>query len=103
MSAPFFQPRFGQAGYPISRFIAERARALGLSRRDLAGRLGYRGPGKSHKALNAALTTGAVPPHMRAHLADALEISDALLDAVMAATVRQQEDEWRAKLLAREK
>ena len=37
-----FRLRFGEHGYPISRLLVDRARALGLSRSDLARRLGYR-------------------------------------------------------------
>jgi hypothetical protein len=80
----------------------DRARALGISRSDLAGRFGYQDIGKGHKALSATLTTGKVPPHMAKHLPDARETDDALVDAVMAATSQQQEDEWRSKVLARE-
>ena len=34
-----FRLRFGEHGYPISRLLVDRARALGLSRSDLARRL----------------------------------------------------------------
>jgi hypothetical protein len=98
-----FQPRFGEDSYPISRLIVERARALGLTRREFVHRLDYRDIGKAHKALTSALTTGAVPRHMRIHLAGALELDDVLVDAVMAATSQQRQDEWRAKLLVDEK
>ena len=46
--------------------------------------------------------TGTVPPQMRKFLADALEVDDVLVDAVVAATTRQQQDEARARMLARE-
>jgi hypothetical protein len=55
-----------------------------------------------HKALTAALMTGTVPPQMRKHLAVALEVDDAAVDAVVAATTHQQQDEARALILARE-
>jgi hypothetical protein len=87
--------RFGEGTYPIGRFLFERARALGISRSELVSRFGYRQIGKGHKALTAAMMTGRVPPHMAKHLADALEVDDALVDAVVAATTRQQEDEAR--------
>jgi hypothetical protein len=96
------QARFGEDTYPIGRFFFERARALGISRSELVSRLGYRQIGKGHKALTAALMTGTVPPHMAKHLAVALEVDDTLVDAVVAATTRQQQDEARALILARE-
>jgi hypothetical protein len=46
--------------------------------------------------------TGTVPPHMAKHLAVALEVDDTVVDAVVAATTRQQQDEARALILARE-
>jgi hypothetical protein len=96
------QPHFGQDAYPISRFIVHRAQALGLSRSGLARHLPYQDLGKAHRELDATLTTGTVPAYMQRSLADALEVDDAILDAVMAATARQQHDEGRARLLARE-
>jgi hypothetical protein len=96
------QARFGEDTYPIGRFILERARTLGISRSELVSRLGYRQIGKGHKALTAALMTGTVPPHMAKHLAVALEVDDTLVDTVVAATTRQQQDEARALILARE-
>jgi hypothetical protein len=48
------------------------------------------------------MTTGAVPRHMAAHLADALKVDKPLMAAVITATDRQREDEARAHLLARE-
>jgi hypothetical protein len=96
------QARYREDAYPISRFILDRARTLGLTRGDLAARLGYRNISKAHRALSSTLTTGTVPPHMAAHLAGALEADEPLMAAVMAATQRQQEDEARSRLLARE-
>ena len=96
------QTRFREDTYPIGRFLLERARALGISRSELVSRLGYRQIGKGHKALTTALMTGTVPPQMRKHLAVALEVDDALVDAVVAATTHQQQDETRALILARE-
>jgi hypothetical protein len=96
------QARYREDAYPISRFILDRARTLGLTRGDLAARLGYRNISKAHRALSSTLTTGIAPPHVSAHLADALEEDEALVAAVMAATNRQREDEARARLLARE-
>ena len=97
-----FQVRFGEDGYPISRFIIHRAGILGLTRGDLARRLGYQDIGNAHKALAEALTTGRVPLHMSGHLAQALEIDQSVLDMVMEATARQRQDEFRARLLIRE-
>jgi hypothetical protein len=96
------QARFGEDTYPIGRFLLERAGTLGISRSELVSRLGYRQIGKGHSALTAALVTGTVPPQMRKHLAATLEADDALVDAVVAATTRQQQDEARALILARE-
>ena len=100
--SPVFQPRFGEATYPIGRFILERTRTLGLSRSDLVHRFRYRDLGKGHKALAEALRTGVVPAHMRKHLSGALELDEAVVDSVIESTSRQRQDEWRARLLARE-
>ena len=101
VSSPL-QPRFGEDAYPIGRFILERARALGLTRSDLARSLGYRDLGDAHKALASALKTGTVPAHMRKHLSSALESDEAVVDSVIESTSRQRQDEWRARLLAKE-
>jgi hypothetical protein len=98
-----FQLRVGEDSYPVSRILVDRARELGLTRRDLARRLGYRDLGDAHKALANVLKTGAVPAHMRKHLAGALELDQAVIDSVMESTSRQRHDEWRARLLAKEK
>jgi hypothetical protein len=98
-----FRLRFGKDGYPISRFLVNRAQALGFTRGDLAGRLGYRDISNAHEALGAALSTGTVPVHMRKHLADALELDEVIIDSVMEATSRQRQDEWRTLLLAKER
>jgi hypothetical protein len=98
-----FQMRFGEDAYPISRFLVDRAQTLRLTRSDLARRLGYRNIGSAHKALAETLTTGKVPHHMWSHLAQALEIDQSILDAVIESTARQQQDEWRAWLLDRGK
>jgi hypothetical protein len=52
--------------------------------------------------LSTALTTGIVPTHMGKHLADALEVAEPFLVAVMEATDWQLRDEARARILARE-
>ena len=88
-----FRVRHGEDGYPISRFITHQAMTLGLSRRDLACRLGYQKISNGHRALAEALTTGKVPIHMWRHLGQALEIEQAVLDAVMELTARQHRDE----------
>src|ERR1700730_980354 len=92
MVSPIFQPRFGEDKYPIGRFILHRARTLGLRRRGLVHRLGYRDIGSGQEALSAVLLTGSVVPHMAKHLAGALEADDALIGAVIAATARQKRD-----------
>src|SRR5438132_4241738 len=93
MVSLIFQPRFGEDKYPIGRFILGRSRALGISRGDLVRRLGYRDIGSSHKALCAVLLTGVLAPHVANHLAEALEVDDALLGSVIDATMRQKRDE----------
>lgn len=98
-----FQVRYDEDAYPISRFMADRARTLGLTRSNVARRLGYQDIGNAHKALAETLTTGRVPLHMSGHLAQALEIDQSVLDAVMDSTARQRQDEWRARLLIQEK
>jgi hypothetical protein len=47
-------------------------------------------------------TTGTVPPQIAKHLADALQVDEAIVAAVMAATARQQQDEASQRTLARE-
>jgi hypothetical protein len=75
---------------------------LALNRSDLVRRIGYRDIGKAHQALSAALATGIVPSHMAKHLANALQVSERLLIAVMDATDWQRRDEHRVQVLARE-
>ena len=98
-----FQPRFGEDQYPIGRFILDRVRALGITRSDLVHRLGYRNTANGHKALAETLKTGALPAHLRKHLSGALELDEAVIASVIESTARQQQDEWRAWLLDREK
>ena len=98
-----FRLHFGEDKYPISRLLVYRARALGLTRSDLARSLGYRDLGDAHKALANALKTGTVPAHMRNHLGSALELDETVIDSVVESTSRQRQDEWRAWLLAEEK
>ena len=102
MVSPAFQPRFGEDAYPIGRLILDRARTLSVSRTELVRRLGYRKIGNGHKALAEALRTGFVPAHIRKHLSGALELAEAEVDSVIESTSRQRQDEWRARLLARE-
>jgi hypothetical protein len=102
MNSAIISARYRETDYPIGRFVLHRARALGLTRGELARRLGYGDLGNAHKSLGVALTTGTVPVHMRLHLAGALEIDQTMLDAVMAATARQQHDEQRARMVAQE-
>ena len=97
--ASIFQVRYEEGRYPISRFVTHRAKALGLSRADLACRLGYQDTSNAHKALAEVLTTGTVPRHMQKHLAKALELDEAMVEAVLELTIRQRQDGWRARLL----
>ena len=96
------QARFGEDKYPIGRFILERALALGISRSELVHRLGYRQIGNGPRALAEMLTTGTIPPQIAKHLADALQVEDAIIAAVVSATARQQQDEASQRILARE-
>src|SRR5712671_2100580 len=97
MGSPTCQPRLGEDRYPIGRFILDRARALGMSRTDLVHRLGYRDISSGHKALSAVLLTGVLAPHVANHLAEALEVDDAVVGAVIDATMRQKRDEARGQ------
>jgi hypothetical protein len=102
MGSATIQERFGEDSYPIGRFILDRARALGMSRTVLVRHLGYRQIGNGHKALTELLTTGRVPPQIAKHLSEALQVNEALVSAIMAATARQQGDEACQRTLARE-
>jgi hypothetical protein len=102
MGSTTIQARFGEDTYPIGRFISERAQALRMSRTELVRRLGYRRIGNGHKALGEMLTTGTVPPQIAKHLAEALQVDEAIVDAVTAATARQQQDEACQRILAGE-
>jgi hypothetical protein len=102
MSSTTFQARFGEDTYPIGRFILDRAQALGLSRTELVRRLRYRQIGSGHKAFAEMLTTGTIPPQISKHLADALQVDEAILAAVTEATARQQQDEAGQRTLVRE-
>jgi hypothetical protein len=103
MSSAIIQARFGEDTFPISRFILERARDLGLTRMNLIRRFGYRDLGKGHRALSELLTTGMVPPLAAKHLANALEVDQGIVDAVILATTQQQHDIERAAVLAQDK
>jgi hypothetical protein len=102
MSSTTFQARFDEDKYPIGRFLLERARALRLSRSTLVGRLGYRDIGNGHRALTGLLTTGTVPPLIAQHIAEALQVDEAIVDAVTATTARQQQDKASQRTLVRE-
>jgi hypothetical protein len=102
MGSTTIHARFGEDTYPIGRFILDRARALGLSRTELVRRLGYRRIGNGHRALAEMLTTGSVPPQIGTHLVEALRVDEAIVDAVTAATARQQQDEASQRIFARE-
>jgi hypothetical protein len=101
MSA-IIQRRFGEDSYPISRFILNRSKALGLSRTDLVRRSGYRDLNSGHAALNGLLRTGIIPSFVEKKLAGALEVDQDFLDTVLLATARQLHDEARSQILARE-
>jgi hypothetical protein len=103
MGSATFQARFGEDRYPIGRFISEHSRALGISRSDLVRRLGYRDISSGHRALSAVLLTGVVAPHIAKHLANALEVDDALVESVIDATTRQECDEARARRVESER
>jgi hypothetical protein len=103
VGSPIFQPRFGEDKYPIGRFIVERSRALGISRSDLVHRIGYRDFSSGHRALSAAMLTGVVATHIANHLAEALEIDDALLGSVIGATTSQKHDEASARRVESER
>jgi hypothetical protein len=99
---PILSLRFYEGRYAISRFILDRANALGLTRRQLVERLGFsKRLAKGHSVLSEILLTGTVPSYVTT-LADALEVDQPLLDAVLSATERQLEAERQAELLARE-
>jgi hypothetical protein len=97
MASATIQTNFGEDHYPIGRFILERARPLGMTRSDLVRRLHYRDIGSGHKALSAVLLTGVLAPHVANHLAEALEVDDALPESVIGATTRQKRDEARKR------
>ncbi len=103
MGSPTFQPRFGEDRYPIGRFIFERARTLGMTRSGLVRRLHYRDISSGHKALSAVLLTGMLTSHIAKHLANALEVDDALVEAVIGATTRQKRDEGRRRRVESER
>jgi hypothetical protein len=96
------QARFGEDAYPIGRFVLDRARALGMGRTELVRRLCYPDISKGHKALTGFLITGTMPPLIAKHLTTALEVGKDLIDAVLLATARQQHNEARGQILARE-
>jgi hypothetical protein len=102
MGSTTIQARFGEEKYSIGRLVLDRARALGMSRSELVGHLGYRDLGKGHRALAELLTTGKISPLIAQHLANALEVDEELVASVMAATARQQQDEASQRTLAQE-
>jgi hypothetical protein len=99
---PVIRLRYGEDAYPISRFILDRADGLGLTRSDLVRRFGYRGLTSGHAALSGFLRSGIVPPFIEEKLADALEVEEGILDAVLLATARQRHDEASARTLTNE-
>jgi hypothetical protein len=96
------QARFGEDAYPIGRFLADRAKSLGLTRTDLVRRFGYSDLNSGQRAFTEFLMTGVVPSFIERKLAEALEIDQGFLDAVLLATARQLHDEARTQILARE-
>ena len=97
------QARFGEDRYPIGRLILERTKTLGLSRTDLVQRFGYVSLNSGQRALTELLMTGTPTPIIAAKLAEALEVEQDLLDAVLAATARQRHDEARSRILEQER
>jgi len=97
------QARFGETEYAVGRLVLDRVRALGLSRSGLVRRLGYQDLNAGHRALTELLMTGTTSPVIAPRLADALEIEPELIDQILVATARQQQDEGRAQILKRER
>jgi hypothetical protein len=95
------QARFYEDRYPIGRLVFCRANTLGLTRRGLAERLGFRDLTKGHQALSKIMLTGTVPPSIT-NLADVLEADQSLIDEAISATARQQEAEQQRQLIGRE-
>jgi hypothetical protein len=95
MGSATIQADIGEDKYPIGRFILDRTRALGISRIDLVCRLGFRDISTGHEALTAMLLRGSVAPHVTNSLAGALEVDDAVIGAVIGATMRLKSDEDR--------
>jgi hypothetical protein len=96
------QPRFGEDAYPIGGFVLDRAKSLGLTRTDLVRRFGYSDLNSGQRAFTGFLMTGVVPSFIERKLAEALEIDQEFLDAVLLATARQLHDEARSQILVRE-
>lgn len=99
---PIMQRRFYEDAYPIGRLVVDRARALGLTRTDLVRRFPFTKLQTGHTTLTALMLTGSAPPIIATKLAEALEVGQDLIDAVLSATARQQRDEARARVLERE-
>ena len=97
------RPRFGEVRYPIGRLAITRAQALGLSRRDLIKRFGYRELNSGHRALSNLLVMGEVPSFIAKGLATALDLEQDLIDVALKATARQRHDEARTRMLEHEK
>jgi len=103
MPSTIIPARFGETEYPISRLVFRRATTLGLSRSALVRRLGYKNLSAGHRTLTRLLMTGTSPPMIAQRLADALEFEPELVDEVLVATARQQQDEVRAQILQHER
>ena len=88
---PTMPPRYYEDHYPVSRFVFHRANALGLTRRQLVERLGYRERlSKGHEVLSKLMLTGDAP-EVYAVLADALEVDETTIDLVLYLTAMQLE------------
>ena len=74
-----------------------------MTRSGLVRRLHYRDISSGHKALSAVLLTGMLTSHIAKHLANALEVDDALVEAVIGATTRQKRDEGRRRRVESER
>lgn len=100
MAGPAWVRRYYEDRYPVGRFILRRAAELGLSRTDLVRRFRYTDLTNGHRSLSELMTMGVMPPQIGKHFAAALEIDDALADAILGATVSQREDEEGVSRLA---
>ena len=99
-----FQPRFRELRYAIGRLLVDRANSLGLTRRELVDRLGFRGrEAQGHQMLTAFMAGESVPPSFLSRVADVLHIEATAMDAARAATVRELNAEGTTRALDAER